>query len=334
MILQTLKNLILAKDKYVSILGMGLMKSEARLMFYYGGLETGLFRLLRRSSTHSEISKELKIRNGVLLESLLSLGRSLGDLSLKNGRYSLKGGVSRALAAEEPIADLVREIIIYHTEVARNLKTHMKKGSRGKYLENLGGVIAGSSRISEFLIKSYIDREIKSSETRRILEIGCGSGEYLKYYCAINPGNSGIAVERDRSASVIAARSLSKNGIADRFRVLNQDFLKTNSLEKESFDIATSYSNVYYFSNENRLKFFRKTLGLLRKGGRFMLATMVKDSRPMSNYFDLLFTATEGLYPLISADEVASDMKKAGFRKTRIINILGSASFMGVVGEK
>jgi 4-hydroxy-2,2'-bipyrrole-5-carbaldehyde O-methyltransferase len=333
MIIQTVKNLLRAKDKYAHLKALALMKPMGGLIFYHTAIQTGLMKMLTKPSTIEQISVELNITNRQLLTSLLDLGCSLKELTCSNGKYRIKGKMARALSQDSPVADLIRETVQYHTDVAHRLDSYLLGNTKGDYLDDLGGIIAGSSRFAETLIKSFIYHTIKKSETFTILEFGCGSGAYLKYYVDRNSANRGIAIDRDASAVAIARENVKRNNIEKNFTVLQDNIMKPASLKNGSFDLITSYSNIYYFSDEERSRLFESIIKLLKDGGRFMLATMFKSKKLTSAYYDIIFSATQGLYPLPNIDDIVGDLKKAGFSRVSTVNLLDD-SFKGVVAVK
>jgi 4-hydroxy-2,2'-bipyrrole-5-carbaldehyde O-methyltransferase len=333
MIIQTVKNLLCTKDKYAQLKVLSLMKPVGGLMFYHAALETGLFNKLAVPATIDQIAGKLNIKNRQLLSSLLDLGCALKELKCSHGTYRVKGRMSRALMNNSPLADLIRETVQYHADVALRLDSFLFKDTKGEYLENLGGVIAGSSRIGEALVKAFIYNAVKKSETLAILEFGCGSGAYLKYYVERNSANHGIAIDRDASAVAIARENVRQNNIEKNFSVMQDNIMNPVSLKDESFDLVTSYSNIYYFSDEDRNRLFVAIHRLLKNSGRLMLATMCKSNKLTSAYYDIIFSATQGLYPLPLVDDIVRDLKKAGFSQVKTVNLLDD-SFKGIVAKK
>lgn len=333
MIFQLIKNLLTSKNLPAQCKIHGIMKFEGSLIFYHTGIETGLFRILAEPKTFEQLAVELNTADIKLLSSLLDIGCSLGELSCKNGKYRLKGSMARALANNIPLAELVRETVQYHADVARKLDTYLVKNTKGNYLKDFGGVIAESSRLMEPMIKAFIYNTVKKSVPLTILECGCGAGEYLKYYVDINKKNSGIAIDIDSSAVALAQKKLKENGIEGNFKVMQDNMLTPVNIKSRTFDLITSYSNIYYFSDDDRVRLFAAIIKLLKKNGRFMLATGMKSRSLSSCYYNLIFSATQGLYPLPCINDLVRDLKKTGFSRVKIISLFGK-SFMGIVALK
>lgn len=334
MLIQTFKEMLRLPRKMAIIQSHQLVQGESALIFYNTAREAGILAALATPATADELASRLAVKNRPLFDSILEIGVTIGGLSRKKGKFALRGALSRAIAAGHPVADLVQEIAQYHGDVAVNAAAFIADGGVGDYLSRFGGVIAKSSRVGEFAIRAFIGAMLDKSRALRILEVGCGSGEYLKYYVAANPGNSGLGIDKDPQAAEIAGASLAKNGIEKNFRVMQENILQPKSLTAGSFDIVTSYSNIYYFSDRERPVFFRRVLELLAPGGRFMLATVFNDRCLMSKYFDVLFTATRGLYLLPHMNALLKDLRDAGFRKVTPVNIYPGMGFRGIAAYK
>jgi ubiquinone/menaquinone biosynthesis C-methylase UbiE len=333
MIFQTVKNLLLSKDLFAQLQTFSIMKHEGSLIFYHAAIGTGLFDVLRKPSGISEIAEKLNIADKQLLSSLLDLGCSLKELSCKKGHYRLRGTMAKALMGNIPMRELIRETVQYHSDVARSLHMYLLENRKGNYLKDFGGVIAESSRILEPMIKAFIYHTVKKTTPLTILEFGCGAGEYLKYYVDINKNNKGTAIDIDASAVEIAQKKIKENRIEENFIVIQGNILETEVLKDKSFDLATSFSNMHYFSMQDKIKLFSSIHKLLTNNGRFILATGFKNTTLSSSYYDLIFSATERLYPLPYIEDIINDLKSCGFKKVKTVNLLGD-SVMGVVAFK
>lgn len=334
MILRLLKHLLNEPHVIARWRVMRLTRSMAELTFLHGALESGVLSALRRPMTAGELAAVTETRGRELLQSLLDLGVSLGEIRYSNGQYSLNGSMSIALAEDHPVAYMVRELVQYHAGVAQHLSDYLDTGDKGSHLERMEEIIANSRRLFDILIKVFIESTIDDVKTCRILEIGCGSGEYLRYYTGINPGNRGIGIDRSWAAAEIARTAVRKYGIDDRFTIINDDFLTTPSLAGQSFDVATSYSNIYYFSPEDTSTLYARVHKLLEERGRFLLLSPFHDNTMYASYYDLIFRATKGLYPLPGIDETLHDLEQAGFDKTMVVNIVPGIPFRGIIAVK
>lgn len=331
--LNTLKQLVSSRDLAAQLTVARFMKHQGRLIFYHAGLNIGLFHELTRPATLEVLADTLGIADRQLLSSLLDLGCALDEVALRKGAYRLTGATAKALGRNAPLAAMVRETVGYHGDVAQRLDAFLTRGERGEYLQRYGGIIAVSSRVTEPLIRGFIYGAVPPGRPLRILEIGCGAGEYLRYYVDINGANRGLAVDRDAAAVALAREAVRARGLDRQFTVRQENILHATGLAAGSFDLATSYSNIYYFSEAERRDFFAAVHRLLAPRGRFMLATAMKSATLASSYYDLIFSATAGLHPLPRARELAAALRHCGFGRVKTTRLLGS-SFQGIVAQK
>jgi hypothetical protein len=89
-----------------------------------------------------------------LLEALLDVGVSIGELALINGRYQLKGTVSKALITEkaEALGALIQAHVTYYNSAYRELAHRLKGGSLSNDHEKIGDLVAKVSTIQAPLI--------------------------------------------------------------------------------------------------------------------------------------------------------------------------------------
>lgn len=333
MIFQSFKNILTSKTLFAQLKINEIMKIEGSLIFYQAGIEIGLFKILRDPLTIEELASGLKISNLQLLSSILDLGCSLNEISTKSKKYVLKGAMSKALADNIPVAELVKETVHYHADIAQRLGYYIINNEKGSYLKKFGGVIAESSRILEPLIKGFIYHSLNSKAQLKILEIGCGAGEYLKYYIDINKKNSGIAIDIDVSAVEIAQKKIKAFDVDRRFTVKHINIFDFAETENLKFDVVTAFSNMHYFNEEEKGKLFNTVYKLLGTNGRFLLATGFKHSNISSSYYNLIFSATDGLYPLPGIDDITERLKNSGFVRIKVVDLFGR-SFRGVIAYK
>src|SRR5262249_13208342 len=95
------------------------LQSFVRVHFFYAALSSGLLQALKRPAPIADLIGDLRVERVDLLESLLAVGVSLGELSLNDGRYKLRGRRARALAdrRNDPLVATIQEYTTYHNSV-------------------------------------------------------------------------------------------------------------------------------------------------------------------------------------------------------------------------
>src|SRR6202043_2373160 len=111
-----------------------------------------------------------------------------------------------------------------------------------------GELIARSSRVLEAFQAEVIQREVPDRGALRLLEIGCGSGVYLRYAANRNPSLTALGLELQPAVAEMARKNLRNWGLEARVSVEDGDFRERTP--GELFDVATLYNNIYYFPVE------------------------------------------------------------------------------------
>jgi cyclopropane fatty-acyl-phospholipid synthase-like methyltransferase len=134
-----------------------------------------------------------------------------------------------------------------------------------------GEIIARSSRVMEAFQTEAIDRFFPASGVASLLEIGCGSGFYIKYAANRNPSLTALGLELQPNVAEVARRNISEWGLEGRVRIEAGDIrLK---VPDECFSIVTLYNNIYYFPVENRVSLLQHIRQFIKPGGFLLLIT-------------------------------------------------------------
>jgi len=249
-------------------------QGQLRQNFLFAAGGCGLLQALRTPRTRDELALDLRVRRLELLDALLDLGVSTGELRLREGRYLLRGARSRALVGGngDTLAALIEAMHTYYNSVYRELPARLEGEPNGNYLEHIGPLVARVSRISEPFLQDFIRREVAGTGPRRLLELGCGSAAHMKTAAEANPELEGVGLELDPSVAAQAQANLEQWGLGARFRVLQGDLRRPPAGLTGPFDAVTLYNLVYYFAPEARQALFASLKPLLAPGGVLALA--------------------------------------------------------------
>jgi hypothetical protein len=115
------------------------------------------------------------------LEAWLDVGVDLGELGKDQNGYRLTGLLSRRLSHPDNAVwhafFQVRTDIFF--DYVRNTPLKLRRHERFRSDEAQGELFAQSSRTVELLMLDLVERIVPAGK-RRMLEVGCGSGVYLK----------------------------------------------------------------------------------------------------------------------------------------------------------
>jgi hypothetical protein len=161
---------------------MSEWQSFVRLHFVFSAQDSGLLHALREPATAQELQERLAVQRPELLEGLLDLGQSLGELACSRGRYRVKGVISRMLLDDDgdPLAAMVEEFVTVYNDVYRHVGARMQGAPLADCLDQIAPLVARASRITEPFLKNFIEHAVAGKGPLRLLEVGCGSGALMR----------------------------------------------------------------------------------------------------------------------------------------------------------
>jgi cyclopropane fatty-acyl-phospholipid synthase-like methyltransferase len=160
-----------------------------------------------------------------------------------------------------------------------------------------------------------VDKIIPKSKSYRLLEVGCGSGIYIKRACELNPLLTAVGLEVQQSVVDFARENIKTWNFEDRVVIENTDIRKYEC--KSDFDLVTFYNLIYYFPVDNRIDLLKDLGKHLKPGGELILTSMCKGKDPSLNLMNLWTSMTDGYGPLPSPKQLHDQLKKAGYRKIK-----------------
>ena len=261
------------------------------------------------------------------LEAWLQMGVRLRILRLEPAGYSLRG-LARDLARPENDATLamVQEVGGLHHKLISGTLPKLRSGELWTMADQDGELIARSSRILEEFQAEAIRRAIPDRGALRLLEIGCGSGVYLKYAAERNPSLTAVALELQPAVAEVARANLRKWGLEARVVVEMGDFRAKAA--GELFDVVTLYNNIYYFPVEERIALFERIHGFLKPGGFLLLTTCCQGGSLGAEALNLWGAATQGAGRLPGEDERVGQLRQGGFAQVKTNSLLPGERFL------
>lgn len=311
-------------------------RAFVRLMFLHAAQEAGLTHALSSPASFDELIVRLRAQRPELLEALLALGVSVGELRLASRRYSLRGSAIRALAHPEndALVAMLSELLLYHASVYQQLGSRLRAADLGPYLDEFATVIARSSRVLEPFLAHFVREMVPARGPFRILEMGCGSGVYLRHAVERNPEVTGIGVDLSGEVADDTRARLAEWGLGDRVEIRTGDVRALNPDAVGTFDLVTSYNNIYYIPTEDRVALLQHLRSMLRPGGRLALVSMFQGRSVAACDFDLALRSTRGCAPLPRLDDLRQQLAEAGFDVPRATRLVPAEPFYGVVANR
>jgi cyclopropane fatty-acyl-phospholipid synthase-like methyltransferase len=163
--------------------------------------------------------------------------------------------------------------------------------------------------------------------------MGCGSGVYLRYAAERNRDATGIGVDLSTDVADATRARIAEWGLGGRFEIRAGDIRSLSSDAVGTFDLVTSYNNIYYIPTGDRVALLRHLRSMLRPGGRLALVSMFQGKSSTACNFDLALRSTAGCAPLPRLGELQRHFAEAGFDAVRTAHLVPSEPFYGVVGS-
>ncbi|MEJ2037644.1 MAG: class I SAM-dependent methyltransferase [Desulfosarcinaceae bacterium] len=247
------------------------------------------------------------------LRAWLDLGVAIGELDKKNDVYRIKSNLSKKLI--KPANDTWKAFFQARVEIFYGyiIKTpaFLRENKKFDFSHAYGELFARSSRTVEPILIDVVDKIIPANGPCCLLEVGCGSGIYIKRACDRNPVLTVTGLELQRTVADFARKNTTVWQIEDRVTIEHMDIrhYKTDM----QFDIITFFNLIYYFPENERTDLLRHLGTFLNPGGRLVLTTLCPVNEPSVQLMNLWSSMTEGFGPLPHPDTLYDQIKDAGF---------------------
>jgi 4-hydroxy-2,2'-bipyrrole-5-carbaldehyde O-methyltransferase len=322
---------LLRDGRLTALMGVsGGLKPFYKLTYVAAAGEAGLLeRLAGGPATFDSLAEFCAARGQgrEALEAWLQMGVRLRLLRLEERGYSLRG-LAKVLARPENDAALAmaEEVAGLHHKLIAGTLPKVRGGELWSLANQDGELIARSSRVLEAFQAEVIERTFPAQGTVRLLEIGCGSGVYLRYAAARNPSLTAVGLELQPAVAEVARKNLREWGLEGRVTVEAGDIRA--KAPGERFDIATLYNNIYYFPVGERVALLEHIGDFLKPGGVLTLITLCQGGSLGAEALNLWGAATSGAGRLPAEEEIASQLRQAGYSRVKTMSLLPGDRFL------
>ena len=321
---------LVKNDQFLAMAGSGaLLKHFYQLNYLVAAKESGLFDLLFNGPRTFEQLAEAYCKEDRAQDALfvwLQLGVRLGYLGLSSRGYALKGLAKRlAQPQNDATLALLQEVAGLHAKLITQTPERLRTGSLWSLDDQDGEIIARSSRVFEEFQTEAIDRFFPSSGVSSLLEIGCGSGFYIKYATQRNPSLTALGLELQTNVAEVARRNIAEWGLQQRVSIEVMD-IRAKSPD-ERFDIVTLYNNIYYFPVEDRVSLFQHLKEFIKPGGFLLLITCCQGGSLGVELLNLWGASTMNCGRLPTKNELVSQLHQAGLRDLQTTRLIPGEEF-------
>ena len=312
-------------------------RSFIRMNFLYAAMDAGLLEALKNPTSKQDLYVKLKVQRTEILDALLDVGLALKELRLEKDLYHLNGKRSQAIAEAEGdmLAALIQAHMTYYSSAYRQAGNRIRGGSLGDDINDIGALVARFSKIGEPLLGAFMRDLVSDSKTLSLLDVGCGSGVFLKRASQANPAACGMGIDLDKAVVNQANQNIAEWGLARKFKILKGDIRQQADIIKDRFDLITLFNLIYYFSPDERILLFKKLRSLLSPGGKLAIAmnfqSRGKDLAAAN--LNLVNCSLDGLTGLPDLKNLTGLLKESGFTEIRIQRLIPSSTFYGLTAS-
>ena len=307
-----------------------------RACFVTAALSEGLYEKLKEGSvSFDHLSQGLNSdysREG--LRAWLNLGVSLRELRYSAKGYSIKGTLSKKLARcrNDTYQALLQEIVQHHYRYVLQTPSVLREQKRFPFDEIPGELIARSSRVIEPFLFEVVDESVPRTGPFRLLEVGCGSGIYIRRSCERNSSLTAVGLELQPQVAEFARTNIKAWGLEHRVDIEVSDVRAY--LAEPEFDLVTLHQNIYYFPVEERVALAKHLGQYLKPGGRLLLSTACQGGGPGVQALNVWVSTTEGYGPLPYSKQLCAQLKEAGFSEVHCKKLTPLESFYAFFARK
>jgi 2-polyprenyl-3-methyl-5-hydroxy-6-metoxy-1,4-benzoquinol methylase len=312
-------------------------QSFLRMHFMYAALESGLLEALTVPSTREDLITKLRAVRPQVLDAILDVGASVRELGYKNGVYSIKGKRSRALLGKDgdTLSAMVQANITYYSAAYRNAADRMRGGALGDDLKEMGSLVARFSKIAEPVIWELLTTLVSGKGSMRVLDVGCGSGIFMRTIHEANRNATGIGIDIDEGVVKQARENMEHWGLSERFGIIIGDIATPPVDLKGPFNLITLFNVLYCFPSETHFDLLQKLCSMLAPDGVLALAMHFKSNGrdPGAANLNMVNSSLKGLTPLPDLQSVIGLLEKSGFHETRAERLMPGSTFYGIIAS-
>jgi 2-polyprenyl-3-methyl-5-hydroxy-6-metoxy-1,4-benzoquinol methylase len=308
-----------------------------RIHFLFAAYESGLLKELAHPCGRQELIEKLHVKRPELLDALLEVGLAAKELGMKGHRFFVKGKRSKAVmnARGDMLAALIQANITYYSDAYRLAPRRLKGGELGDDLDSIGDLVARFSKIGEPVLNSFLSDIVAGKHPMRVLDVGCGSGVFLRSIHDANGSATGCGLDMDAAVVRQAGDNILEWGLQDSFSIFQGDVRRLPEEIAGPFDLITLFNILYYFKDEDRAELLQKIRAMLSPRGVLAIA-MNCHSQGMdvgAANLNMVNCSVKGLTPLPSREEIISLLKRCAFPEVAIHRFIPGSTFYGFVAH-
>jgi len=283
----------------------------------------------------AQVTQRAGLTDVELTRALLELGDAYGLVRRRATTWELTRR-GRSLVRDATGRAMVEALGWYHVDLYRELPDQLRGRAGRDDLEKHAELIARVSSALAPFIRDTVVAAASEGQPQRVLDIGCGEGEYLAAVLQRSAGARGVGLETDERVAALARDRLARLG--GRGQVLAGaapgDLGRAADALGGPADLVLLANVIYYVPPADRSAFLRDVAAVTAPGGTVLVVTSVAESTTESRHMGLLFMAQRAPMLLPTAEGLVADMRRAGLEVDRARRIAPGEPIMAATGRR
>ena len=225
----------------------------------------------------------------------------------RDGRYAVRGQRAKAIADRDPVLTAhYRSMLDYQYGPYDQLVELLRSGPDDGRTTSTATPRSSPrcrSRRRPSCSRSY-GRCAVGVAAARVLDVGCGTGVYLRALLEVAPQVVGVGIDLAPEVIVDARAALDEAGFGARATFIAGDVRDHLATTTDRYDAVTLINNVYYFDRDERLDLYRRIRSVLTTTGELVAVTMVTPGSPASAHLNWMLITQAGHTSLPADGEV------------------------------
>ena len=304
-----------------------------RAMFLASAVRLGILEELGDGRSFAELVTATGCTRPERLGAWLSVGVELRELAVRGDRYRVRGRRARALADGDALLRAhYRSMLDYQTGAYDQLASLLRDdpGVGRADLAEHAAVIAEVSLAAAPFVAPYLERVIAELRPRRALDVGCGTGVYVRAMLAADPVLTVDGIDLAPGVIDDARARLRADGVGDRAELVAGDIRTWSPHPARRYELVTLLNDVYYFPEGERAALYEHLGGLLAGDGELVVVTMTRTGSIASAHLHFMLACEAGAASLPEPGAVASDLRQAGYVVVGEESLVPTEPFVGV----
>ncbi len=287
-----------------------------------------LARALRTPVTIGDLSSAVAVARVDRLGAWLDVGTAVGELRHRDETWVARGSRAKAIARGDGLLCAhYRSMLEYQPGPYAGLASLLQGGGRTD-LSTYAQTIADVSLAAAPFVGPYLRAAIEAAQPTRALDVGCGTGVYMRVMLDADPALMVDGV--DLAADVVAKTEadLVGAGYGPRVSLAAADVRKWEPGPR--YDLVTLINDVYYFPAGERVALYAKVREMLTPAGMLVVVSERRPGSIAACHLHFMLVCQEGEAALPARGDIERDVAAAGFTVLDVAEPVPTEPFVAV----